>query len=71
MSVVILHQPSVNTSTWDRIKEYDVILTSYGKLAGELKKHLKWEATLAENPAAVKTKKDGQCLLQLIASCTC
>ena len=34
LTVCILHQASVATSTWDKIKQHDVIITSYGKLGG-------------------------------------
>ena len=37
-------------------KHYDVILTSYGTLASELKKKVKWQHALKLNPALQKTK---------------
>ncbi|KAK5095587.1 hypothetical protein LTS08_007979 [Lithohypha guttulata] len=57
MTIEILHGSGARRP-WRTIKHYDVILTSYGTLASEFKRKLKWEDKLRLNPDATKTKKE-------------
>ena len=57
LSVVILHrQPQ--TVSYDSIKHFDCVITTYGKLASELKKALLFEDRLKRDPEARPTKAE-------------
>lgn len=51
LNVFVLHGES-RKSTWASLKAYDVILTTYGLLASELKRKLAWEEKLKLVPDA-------------------
>lgn len=43
---------------WTKIAHYDIVLTSYGTLASELKRKLHWEEKRKMNPDCIKSKSD-------------
>lgn len=51
LSVLILHQENRN-KPWNFIKEHDVVLTTYGTLASELKRKIVWDKHLELVPDA-------------------
>jgi SNF2 family DNA or RNA helicase len=57
MSVLILHGQT-RTTNYNAIRNYDVILTTYGTLASELKKRIIWEDRLRRDPEARPSKKE-------------
>ena len=58
LTVLILHTQKSSTRSWDKIQHYDVVLTSYGTLASELRRKLKWDEKLKLNPDAIKKPTD-------------
>jgi SNF2 family DNA or RNA helicase len=44
--------------SFDHLRRYDVVITTFGSLAAELKKKGHWERVLANNPNALPTKKE-------------
>ena len=57
MSVLILHGPT-RTSSYNAIRNYDVVLTSYGTLASELTKRVRWERRINIDPRARPNKQE-------------
>ena len=57
LTVLLLHGQHAHLP-WARVKQYDVVLTSYGTLSSELRRKLKWEEKLKLNPDMKKSKKD-------------
>lgn len=57
LSVLILHGDARNTS-WSNLREYDVVLTTYGLIASELKRKLKWDEKLKMYPDARPSGKE-------------
>jgi SNF2 family DNA or RNA helicase len=46
----ILHGPKKSGMSWTRLKQYDVVLTTYGTLASEYRSQEVWEDRLNYNP---------------------
>ena len=46
----ILHGPKKANMSWTRLKQYDVVLTTYGTLASEFRSREAWEARLKDDP---------------------
>jgi SNF2 family DNA or RNA helicase len=61
MSVLILHGQSSGLK-YDAIRHYDVILTTYGKMASELSRNLMFAERRKNDPSARPTDKE-QCLI--------
>lgn len=51
LKVLILHQENRN-KPWNFIRDYDVVLTTYGTLASDLKRKIIWDKHLLSNPGA-------------------
>jgi SNF2 family DNA or RNA helicase len=49
LTVLVLHGDARNTS-WSNLREHDVVLTTYGLIASELKRKLKWDDKLKMYP---------------------
>lgn len=49
LTVLILHGEARNT-TWSTLRTYDVVLTTYGLIASELKRKLKWDEKVKMHP---------------------
>lgn len=56
LTVEILHGARAHVP-WERIKHIDVILTSYGTLASEMRRRSGWDEARALNPDAPRAKK--------------
>ena len=57
LTVFILHGTGRNAS-WDVLKLYDVVLTTYGTVASEIKRRAKWEQKLKINPNIKPTSRE-------------
>jgi SNF2 family DNA or RNA helicase len=57
LSVLVLHGDARNTS-WSNLREYDVVLTTYGLIASELKRKLKWDEKLRIHPDSRPSGKE-------------
>ncbi|KAI9835451.1 MAG: hypothetical protein M1819_002369 [Sarea resinae] len=67
LSTFLLHGAKKNTATWSSLKEFDVVLTTYGTLASELKRKEAWHKRRRENPDAIPAK--GEKLLLVGGEC--
>lgn len=56
-TIMMLHGQNAHIP-WSKIAHVDVVLTSYGTLASELKRKLRWEEKLKLNPGSIKAKSD-------------
>jgi SNF2 family DNA or RNA helicase len=57
LTVHVLHGEARNIS-WTNLREYDVVLTTYGLIASELKRKLKWDEKLKMYPDARPSGKE-------------
>ena len=60
---VYKHHGASKKATFKQLREYDVVLTTFGTLAAESKRREKWLETLKENPTAIPTAKEQLALL--------
>jgi SNF2 family DNA or RNA helicase len=60
---VFKHHGAAKKSSFKQLREYDVVLTTFGTLAAESKRREKWLETLKENPTAIPTAKEQLALL--------
>jgi hypothetical protein len=60
---VYRHHGHAQKASYQKLREYDVVLTTFGTLAAEFKRREKWLELLMKNPQAIPTAKEKLALL--------